>query len=134
MREFHSDDVGRNNICQALSMCSLNVHLGSFQVGMALSSNGKYCDWLSLLGAVGAKVLQTIFQRLETCCRTSTQRMYNRLGLAVSLAVSKAPSAFRPRNLPPPWVTRRDQELEIAVPCAESNWLRHEEARDLEIS
>eukprot|EP00913_Durusdinium_trenchii_P023167 g21747.t1 len=40
----------------------------------------------------------------------------------------------QPRNLPPPWVSKGQQELpEIykKVPCAESNWARHEEVTAL---
>lgn len=77
---------------------------GTCSVGMALSSNGKYCV-ANYFPAVGNVLSYKYGKNLLPC-----------------------------RNLPPPSVSRGDQELpEIykTVPCAEMNWKRHEEVSAL---
>eukprot|EP00438_Fugacium_kawagutii_P012682 Skav207524 [mRNA] locus=scaffold907:320673:321724:+ [translate_table: standard] len=74
------------------------------EVGMALSSNGKYCV-ANYFPAVGNPLSYKYGKNLLPC-----------------------------RNIPPPWVSRGDQELpEVykTVPCAEMNWKRHEEVSAL---
>ncbi|CAE7662250.1 Glipr2 [Symbiodinium sp. CCMP2456] len=77
---------------------------GTCSVGMALSSNGRYCvaNYFPPVGNV--------------------------------LAYKYAKNLHPPCDLPPPWITQGEQDLpEIykKVPCAESNWKRHEEVTAL---